>query len=166
MAEEQAAASQEQPAQQFVMQRIYNKDLSFESPSTPNISRKQWQPKVNVDLNTRSKPIDEQGNFEVSSASPDRQGRRRHGVPGRGPAGRHLLRHRLLKRPAASPARHRGAEYPLPLRPREHRLAGGQGRIPADHAGAGEFRRALSAGPGPQAAEEAKARATEAPATH
>lgn len=65
MADEQAAAGQEQAQQQFVMQRIYNKDLSFESPSTPDVFRKQWQPKVNVDLNTRSNPIDEQGNFEV-----------------------------------------------------------------------------------------------------
>lgn len=65
MAEEQAAASQEQPAQQFVMQRIYNKDVSFESPATPNVFTKQWQPKVNVDLNSRSNPIDENGNFEV-----------------------------------------------------------------------------------------------------
>jgi preprotein translocase subunit SecB len=65
MADEQQAASQEQPQQQFVMQRIYNKDISFESPATPAIFRKQWQPKVNVDLNTRSNPIDEQGNFEV-----------------------------------------------------------------------------------------------------
>lgn len=65
MAEEQQAASQEQAQQQFVMQRIYNKDLSFESPAAPDVFRKQWQPKVNVDLNTRSKAIDEQGNFEV-----------------------------------------------------------------------------------------------------
>ncbi len=64
MAEEQAAAAQ-QPQQQFVMQRIYNKDISFESPGTPEVFRKQWQPKVNVDLNTRSNAMDEQGNFEV-----------------------------------------------------------------------------------------------------
>ena len=64
MAEEQAA-SQAQAQAQFVMQRIYNKDLSFESPATPNIFKKAWQPKVNVELNTRSNPIDEQGNFEV-----------------------------------------------------------------------------------------------------
>lgn len=62
MAEEQAAS---QPQQQFVMQRIYNKDISFESPATPNIFKKQWQPKVNVELNTRSNPVDEQGNYEV-----------------------------------------------------------------------------------------------------
>lgn len=65
MADEQAAAAPEQPQQQFAMQRIYNKDLSFESPATPDVFRKQWQPKVNVDLNTRSNPIDETGNFEV-----------------------------------------------------------------------------------------------------
>lgn len=64
MAEEQAA-TQEQAQQQFVMQRIYTKDLSFESPATPNIFKKQWQPKVNVDLNTKSGAIDEEGNFEV-----------------------------------------------------------------------------------------------------
>ena len=51
--------------QQFAMQRIYTKDLSFESPSTPDVFKKQWQPKVNVDLNTKSDKLDEQGNFEV-----------------------------------------------------------------------------------------------------
>jgi preprotein translocase subunit SecB len=65
MADEQAAASQEPAQQQFVMQRIYSKDISFESPGTPGIFTKQYQPKVNVDLNTRSSAIDEKGNFEV-----------------------------------------------------------------------------------------------------
>lgn len=65
MAEEQQAASTEQPQQQFAMQRIYTKDLSFESPATPDIFRKQWQPSVNVDLNTRSNKVDEDGNYEV-----------------------------------------------------------------------------------------------------
>lgn len=55
----------EQVQQQFAMQRIYTKDVSFESPSTPEVFKKQWQPKVNVDLNTKSDTIDEQGNFEV-----------------------------------------------------------------------------------------------------
>ena len=61
MADEQAAVNQ----QQFSVQRIYTKDLSFESPSTPGVFKKQWQPKVNVDLNTKSSAIDEEGNFEV-----------------------------------------------------------------------------------------------------
>ena len=62
MAEEQAANPQ---GQQFAMQRIYSKDLSFESPATPGVFKKQWQPQVNVDLNTKSDKVDEEGNFEV-----------------------------------------------------------------------------------------------------
>ncbi|MEH6568047.1 MAG: protein-export chaperone SecB [Halioglobus sp.] len=66
MAEEDVqAGAQEPPQQQFVMQRIYAKDLSFESPSTPDIFKKQWQPKVNVELNTKSDKIDDQNNYEV-----------------------------------------------------------------------------------------------------
>ncbi|MEH6635485.1 MAG: protein-export chaperone SecB [Halioglobus sp.] len=65
MADDQVASQPEQPQQQFAMQRIYNKDLSFESPSTPDVFKKQWQPQVNVDLNTKSNKVDEQGNFEV-----------------------------------------------------------------------------------------------------
>jgi len=66
MAEEQAASQQGEAAkQQFAMQRIYSKDISFESPATPAVFRKQWQPKVNVELNTRSDKIDDNGNFEV-----------------------------------------------------------------------------------------------------
>lgn len=55
----------EQVQQQFAMQRIYTKDISFESPSTPDVFKKQWQPQVSVDLNTKSEKMDEQGNFEV-----------------------------------------------------------------------------------------------------
>ncbi|MAT91527.1 MAG: protein-export chaperone SecB [Halioglobus sp.] len=62
---EESAANQQQPQQQFVMQRIYTKDLSFESPLSPGVFREQWSPQVNVELNTRNEAIDEQGNFEV-----------------------------------------------------------------------------------------------------
>jgi len=65
MAEEQAANTQEQPQQQFALQRIYTKDLSLESPATPGVFKSQWQPKMNVDLGTKSDKVDEQGNFEV-----------------------------------------------------------------------------------------------------
>jgi preprotein translocase subunit SecB len=61
MAAEQAAKQQ----QQFTVQRIYTKDLSFESPSTPAVFMKQWQPKVTVELNTKSDAIDAEGHFEV-----------------------------------------------------------------------------------------------------
>jgi preprotein translocase subunit SecB len=65
MAEEQAASQPNQPQQQFAMQRIYSKDVSFESPATPGIFTSQWQPKVNVDLNSKSNKLDDKGNYEV-----------------------------------------------------------------------------------------------------
>ena len=55
----------EQVQQQFAMQRIYTKDVSFESPATPDVFKQQWQPAVNVDLNTKSDKVDDSGNFEV-----------------------------------------------------------------------------------------------------
>jgi len=64
MAEEEANV-QDQAAQQFAVQRIYTKDLSFESPSTPGVFRTQWQPQVTVDVNTSNSAIDAEGNFEV-----------------------------------------------------------------------------------------------------
>ena len=66
MAEEDTAAAQEAAAQQqFVTPRIYTKDVSFESPVTPNVFRQEWKPAVNVDLNTKSSRVDEEGNHEV-----------------------------------------------------------------------------------------------------
>lgn len=67
MADEQqngAAAAADEAQQQFVLQRVYLKDLSFESPSSPGVFRKQYQPQVNVDLRTQSNGI-ENDNFEV-----------------------------------------------------------------------------------------------------
>lgn len=64
MADEQAG-TQERPQQQFAVQRIYTKDLSFESPLSPGVFREQWSPQVNVELNTRSDKFDDEGNFEV-----------------------------------------------------------------------------------------------------
>jgi len=65
MAEEQAATTQQQGGQQFAVQKIYTKDLSFESPAAPAVFRTQWQPKVTVDVNTKSSAIDAEGNYEV-----------------------------------------------------------------------------------------------------
>jgi len=62
---EDGTMADEQVQQQFAMQRIYTKDVSFESPATPGVFKKQWQPAINVDLNTKSDKIDDSGNFEV-----------------------------------------------------------------------------------------------------
>ena len=65
MAEEQVAAENQTPQQLFTLQHIYTKDVSYESPSTPQIFRQNWQPNVNIDLNTKSSRFDEEGNHEV-----------------------------------------------------------------------------------------------------
>jgi len=45
------------PAQQFALQRIYVKDLSFESPNAPAIFSQEWQPKMNLDLNNKTTKV-------------------------------------------------------------------------------------------------------------
>lgn len=52
---EQAAAQAGQP--QFVMQRIYVKDLSFESPRSPVAFQEKWAPQVKLDANTSASKI-------------------------------------------------------------------------------------------------------------
>lgn len=38
----------------FALQRIYVKDISFESPNSPMVFQKQWKPEVKMDLNTKN----------------------------------------------------------------------------------------------------------------
>jgi preprotein translocase subunit SecB len=46
-------AEAEKPQQQFAIQRIYLKDISFETPSSPAIFLEKWEPAVSVELNTQ-----------------------------------------------------------------------------------------------------------------
>jgi preprotein translocase subunit SecB len=54
---QQPAGEQNNPAQQFALQRIFIKDLSFEVPMGAQVFTKQWQPQVHVDLNTKSDKV-------------------------------------------------------------------------------------------------------------
>lgn len=54
----------EQGAPQFALQRIYTKDISFETPHSPAIFTEKWEPKVNVEITSANKPLQE-GLFEV-----------------------------------------------------------------------------------------------------
>lgn len=56
--------SNDQPNMDFGIQRIYVKDISYEAPSSPEIFRKKWEPKVEIDLQSKSNEI-EPGIFEV-----------------------------------------------------------------------------------------------------
>ncbi len=50
--------------QQFEILRIYLKDVSFETPNSPEVFRQEFKPEVNLQLNTTVQELDE-GLFEV-----------------------------------------------------------------------------------------------------
>jgi len=60
----ETANSNVEEGAKFALQRIYIKDSSFESPKSPDCFRGQWQPKVNLELNSSNKTIEE-GLYEV-----------------------------------------------------------------------------------------------------
>lgn len=51
------AAGQQQT--QFNIQRIYTKDVSFESPNSPAMFTKEWKPEIKLDLDTSTNTVDE-----------------------------------------------------------------------------------------------------------
>lgn len=52
-------ADEQQSGPQFGIQRVYLKDVSLESPNSPAVFTKQWQPDVNLDMNTQTKALGE-----------------------------------------------------------------------------------------------------------
>lgn len=63
-AENNDSTTSEQPQQQFAIQRIYVKDVSFETPNSPTIFTTKWEPNVGVELNTGATALGE-GLYEV-----------------------------------------------------------------------------------------------------
>lgn len=49
----------EENNKEFGIQKIYIKDVSFETPNSPEIFREQWQPDINLQLNNNTKTIEE-----------------------------------------------------------------------------------------------------------
>ncbi len=67
MQQDQAASSQNtgtDKKMEFNIQRIYIKDLSFETPNSPQVFREKWQPQVDVELNVNTQNLGE-NNYEV-----------------------------------------------------------------------------------------------------
>ena len=62
MAEEQVATEK-----QFSIQKIYTKDMSFETPNSPQIFTEQWEPSVDFNLGSNVQPL-ENGLYEVALA--------------------------------------------------------------------------------------------------
>ncbi|NOQ81976.1 MAG: protein-export chaperone SecB [Methylophaga sp.] len=63
MAEENASTEEQQA--RFVIQKIYTKDISFETPNTPEIFREEWKPEIDLQLGNEYKRIDED-NHEIT----------------------------------------------------------------------------------------------------
>ena len=53
------------PEKQFAIQKLFVKDLSFESPNTPTVFTEKWEPNVDINLNSNAKKAP-QDLFEVS----------------------------------------------------------------------------------------------------
>ncbi len=47
------------PTPQFEIQRIFVKDISFESPNTPHTFIEEWKPEVTLNLETKSNRVQE-----------------------------------------------------------------------------------------------------------
>jgi preprotein translocase subunit SecB len=63
MSDENATTQNNQP--QFSIQKIYVKDISFETPNSPAVFKQEWKPAVNLDLNTNADPI-EDSSYEIT----------------------------------------------------------------------------------------------------
>ncbi|MSP53313.1 MAG: protein-export chaperone SecB [Gammaproteobacteria bacterium] len=51
-----SATTEKQP--EFSINRIYIKDLSFEAPNTPNVFKEEWQPQVDLHLDTTHQHVE------------------------------------------------------------------------------------------------------------
>lgn len=49
----------QQPETNFAIQRIYAKDISFETPNSPILFSKEWKPEVNLEMNSSSNQLAE-----------------------------------------------------------------------------------------------------------
>jgi preprotein translocase subunit SecB len=49
---------------EFGLERLYIRDVSFESPRAPDVFRDVWQPKIQLDINTRANNLGEE-RYEV-----------------------------------------------------------------------------------------------------
>ena len=62
MTDQEQASIAQQTAQdekqvQMRIEKVYLKDASFESPKSPEVFTRQWQPNLSVDINTRATPL-------------------------------------------------------------------------------------------------------------
>ena len=57
--------AEETQEKQFVIQKLYVKDVSFETPNSPMIFTQQWEPKVDFNLASNAQGLDK-GLYEIA----------------------------------------------------------------------------------------------------
>ncbi len=63
-------AEAQNPAQNFTIQKVYTKDISFETPNSPAIfTQTEWNPDVNVQLNSRAVALEDSAHEVVLSVT-------------------------------------------------------------------------------------------------
>lgn len=65
MAEKPAATGADQQQGEFGIQKVYIKDLSFETPHSPGIFTEEWKPSVNLQMSSHAQKISETGHEVV-----------------------------------------------------------------------------------------------------
>ena len=60
MSEIESTAQDQTTQPEINIERIYVKDLSFESPNAPLVFQDKWEPKIQLDINSRSRAIAEE----------------------------------------------------------------------------------------------------------
>ena len=58
MSDTKEATEEQNNEPHFSIEKIYLKDVSFESPAAPAVFTDEWNPEINMDLNSQGQPID------------------------------------------------------------------------------------------------------------
>ncbi len=64
MSEEQAKEQPVQPKLELGIQRVYTKDISFETPDSPEVFTGEWKPNMDLNLGTETRKLSD-NTFEV-----------------------------------------------------------------------------------------------------
>jgi len=77
--EKSTEKASEKTESHFSIEKIYLKDVSFESPETPAIFTDAWEPEINLDLNSQGKLIEDniyevELNITVTAKNKDKTG--------------------------------------------------------------------------------------------
>ncbi len=59
-------AEQTNTEKQFAIQKIYTKDLSFETPNSPGIFTEKWEPNVDFNLGTHVTTLQDRNLYEIT----------------------------------------------------------------------------------------------------